>query len=1724
MSSKNFYGLTGDVTVDGGILNVGSAQLYANTETSNVGIGTTNPLHELHVIGDANVENLYATFLHGDGSNIENIVSSQWEGAPGDPIYYTSNVGIANTTPVTKTLQVGSNLYVEDAGSNVIHVTGNVYADYFVGDGSQLTGIAASLDQIVDQGNLVSNTIQLISGQDPVSNVGLVTHEGVSISVSNTNPTGEYQFGVGSNLLVNVYSSNVVTVSGNVLAEKMTLGTITVRPSYNLSHVTAEGGATGDTISLTNATTGLSATANVLVGGELDVEGNVHVGERLKFDSNVFVDSLRVADLAANLVTYDATTGELMDSAGLFANKLAVVSEQPPVALTGASTSVSGHGTYTIEASSGTVTHLFDKDNATVWQTGATYNDDGVYVGSNTLAGTGGEWAKITFPYKTILRHVKFESTNSSIKDLTIVGLNDDGTTWTTLKNVTNLSSANSTIIVDASTRHATYGFIVTATNVGKTQAEIGDLRLFTESFSIDGGKVDMTVSSISTITANLEVGTANLFVDTTTGRVGIGKTDPGSALDVVGETKVSSNLEVGTANLFVDTQTGRVGIGKTDPSSALDVVGETKVSSNLEVGTANLFVDTQTGRVGVGVNNPKESLDIRGNMHLTRVSNVSQISVDSNVVAEYTGPHDRPLRKYPEVNFLGDGDLTQFGYTASSSGQFNPPNYPASNAFTGSASTTPNAWVSPDGTFEITQTNNGSIANSSNVFTGAPSGEQNGPWLKIELPKAIKLSHSKIYRWHASGYDTRLKDGYIYGSNDDSTYTRLVRLNNLGTSWDQYTGATINVNATEHYKYYVLHVREIYQTDNTSATASPYVTLGEWELYGYEEGSGSLDTTLKSVYNVPATTGTQLEVYYDAKGESTVQSPIPDLSPNTNTGAVSGHSPTLDSTDGIDSFKFNGSSQYVTGAHGLTTGSDPVHTISLWFKRIAKVGQFEYLVQLGQGGTSHQQSAIFLHDDKIAHGHWGGGVYHTDVITDNVWYHIAATYTGGNTSDLSTHKIYVNGVEIGIDAYSSDGPLVLTGTALTLGRNEDALGSPGGYFNGSIANFRLYSKALNADQVKELYDYQKDYFLGSKSQVTLYKGHLGVGVTEPSGQLELAGDERIQEYPPGPMDDYDTHIPGHGVFTVSASSEYNNTDLIAYNAFNKITTSGTNPWISDGNPDTFDEITGLASTANSFEGTSGPWIKLELPYNVKPKKVQMFMRTTSESTSARRPKSGIVYGRKDGVYHQITNFDFGSTDKDIPLEELNLNTRDFYSEFVLQITSMYLTGASTDAIAIKGINYFGTPGPTTLDKGSLTLGRSLDVPRISRYDVDTETPRPEKLVVDFDTTVNSSPTDISGRGNHGTLVGATYSPADKAFSFDGGDYIQGSLTNSSNFTNTVSLWFKMDEQQSTLGDPGTTGNRRTIFEYGPNRNTNLQYAFVDIRVTYMTIYMGDAFNLPSSAFAPQQNQWHHFVLMYSGSGTIRVFIDNVEYTSSLTSNSTGTLALPTNTQLLIGSESRLNAAKFRGDISNFKVYNVALEPSEVQKLYRLGRTGRSMVISDTAVGIGKVPEAQLDVRGTARFDHAEATDTLACNSLAYGISQNLVTPRDHTCLAQRQVARGNSPALTFKVNYLTSWVPGILTLTGSTTNTDSSSFVGHYAVLAYRRLSSTGNMVINTMFSQNTAGNSVNTTVNGNGKFNIVYNSGGPGSQDTIQITYSGNGARDVFVAECVEYSRLYY
>jgi hypothetical protein len=76
-----------------------------------------------------------------------------------------------------------------------------------------------------------------------------------------------------------------------------------------------------------------------------------------------------------------------------------------------------------------------------------------------------------------------------------------------------------------------------------------------------------------------------------------------------------SSNIEVGTANLFVDTTTGNVGVRTTAPTQALDVSG------NVQVGTANLFVDTTTGNVGIGTTAPAKSLEVEGTLRMSNAS-----------------------------------------------------------------------------------------------------------------------------------------------------------------------------------------------------------------------------------------------------------------------------------------------------------------------------------------------------------------------------------------------------------------------------------------------------------------------------------------------------------------------------------------------------------------------------------------------------------------------------------------------------------------------------------------------------------------------------------------------------------------------------------------------------------------------------------------------------------------------------------------------------------------------------------------------------------------------------------------------------------------------------------------------------------------------------------------------------------------------------------------------
>ena len=318
---------------------------------------------------------------------------------------------------------------------------------------------------------------------------------------------------------------------------------------------------------------------------------------------------------------------------------------------------------------------------------------------------------------------------------------------------------------------------------------------------------------------------------------------------------------------------------------------------------------------------------------------------------------------------------------------------------------------------------------------------------------------------------------------------------------------------------------------------------------------------------------------------------------------------------------------------------------------------------------------------------------------------------------------------------------------------------------------------------------------------------------------------------------------------------------------------------------------------------------------------------------------------------------------------------------------------------------YFGTPGPTTLDKGSLTLGRSLDVPRISRYDVDTETPRPEKLLVDYDTTHKLAPhyenagniddeagvLDSSGQRNHGYFAGAAhYSWAEKAFVFDGDfDYIQGYLNNTGDIDFTVSCWFKRTSDDASecvwfIGEQSTSN---------PGNGVGLEMTALSDGSGYLFFYSGYEIDDTDLATVVGLNKWVHLVCTRVGN-TMKIYLNGEDRNKPITGTAHG-LSLAANTVFRVGSRTHtINPA--HGMVSNFKIYSVALEPSEIKKLYNLDRTGRSMVISDTAVGIGKVPEAQLDVRGDISCSamYTGLVASLYNNNISFGIGYTTMTWR----------------------------------------------------------------------------------------------------------------------------------
>ena len=551
----------------------------------------------------------------------------------------------------------------------------------------------------------------------------------------------------------------------------------------------------------------------------------------------------------------------------------------------------------------------------------------------------------------------------------------------------------------------------------------------------------------------------------------------------------VTSNAEVG---------------GELSVSGNVTVSQELSVSGNVEVGTANLFVDTTTGNVGVGTTEPTESLDIVGNLNLQKVSNTASIKLNSNVVMELT--KTARLMSFPK-DALTSNTTPEGYFVAQAPGTVN-------------TETNRQAWVlfnhtyvnDPSGGLHLYASNN--RYNSSGDYIGGESlGGVSGDWVYIKLPHKIKLQ--SIDYWIRYSDNRNAKDATVLGSTDGINWTFVGSWRNA--DFTELTSVSLPSNAfaknfpmnsSKYYNYYGFVFEKL-----SANSSGYYVNFAELELHGYKEyddEATGVDVVHRSIPSVPNTD--LLEVYYDGQDYTSMPETVADKSGNGLTGTPNGD---VGFDTEYKAFTFDGSGDYISGTLSNPAG-DWSYSTSVWFKTTDLSGGQQSIFHIGTQGTDGKAIELRIKDlTEIYYIHWVRDIYYQNLsLLENRWYHACMTYGGGGNQN-GNMKLYLDGILLNPSQLYGSGNLDIDANApFVLGSERSPIETE---LTGSIANFRLFNRTLGANEVWQLYAYQKEYFGHGNLGMVLKSGRLGIGTPEPRAVLDVRGTALVGGIPYGP-------------------------------------------------------------------------------------------------------------------------------------------------------------------------------------------------------------------------------------------------------------------------------------------------------------------------------------------------------------------------------------------------------------------------------------------------------------------------------------------------------------------------------------------------------------------------------------------------------------------------------
>jgi hypothetical protein len=314
------------ILIDSGVTNkiqVSGKIVTSSLESTNaIGISNNNPTKRLSIGSHTFVDdpattgntittsgNVSAAFYHGDSYylsnlNLNNIVlqgnttasrTVQFNYADGPALITNGNVGIQNTHGI-HTLDVGSNLFVDDKGSNILVVTGNTYTSRKALVGSNLVMDTLGSNIIQVTGNTYTSRKALIG-----SNVTIDTLGSNVVEVTGNTYTSRKVL-VGSNVTIDTLGTNVVEVTGNTYTSRKALvGSNLVMDTLGSNVVEV----TGNTYTSRKALIGSNVTIDTLGSNVVEVTGNTYTSRKALIGSNVTIDTLgsNVIEVTGNTYT-----------------------------------------------------------------------------------------------------------------------------------------------------------------------------------------------------------------------------------------------------------------------------------------------------------------------------------------------------------------------------------------------------------------------------------------------------------------------------------------------------------------------------------------------------------------------------------------------------------------------------------------------------------------------------------------------------------------------------------------------------------------------------------------------------------------------------------------------------------------------------------------------------------------------------------------------------------------------------------------------------------------------------------------------------------------------------------------------------------------------------------------------------------------------------------------------------------------------------------------------------------------------------------------------------------------------------------------------------------------------------------------------------------------------------------------------------------------------------